>query len=152
MKTKLNDSIPQVKLSYSYKQKASELIKVTDSRESYNVLKGCFDADTIDYRESIKCLLLNRSNKVLGVASICEGGISDAPVDIRIILQAALLSNASGIILSHNHPSGNLSPSLDDDKITKKIKEACQVVNISFLDHIIITSESYYSYADDGRI
>ncbi|MDL2223632.1 JAB domain-containing protein, partial [Bacteroidales bacterium OttesenSCG-928-M11] len=113
---------------------------------------NCFDADTIEFRESFKVLLLNRSNQVLGVFNVSEGGISQTVVDIRLILQSAILSNASGVILAHNHPSGNLSPSREDDMITNRIKSACELMNISVLDHVIITSERYYSYADEGRI
>ena len=70
----------------------------------------------------------------------------------QIIMQAAILGNASGIILAHNHPSGNAKPSLQDDQITQKIREISQLIGITLLDHLIITDESYYSYADEGRI
>jgi len=95
---------------------------------------------------------LNQANKVLGVTTISEGGISETTADIRIILQAAILSNASGIILSHNHPSGNIQPSGDDNRITQRIKEAAKIVRISLLDHLIVSNETYYSFADEGLI
>ena len=145
-------TINEVKLSYKTKQKASERPKVLSSDSVHKLLLNCFDADTIEFREYFKVLLLNRANQVLGVFNVSEGGISETIVDTRLILQSAILSNASGIIISHNHPSGNIKPSQSDDNMTRKIKEACKIMNISLLDHVIITSESYYSYADEGRI
>ncbi|HMM04268.1 JAB domain-containing protein [Dysgonomonas sp.] len=145
-------TVNEVKLTYKTKQKASERPKILSSESVYKILLNCFDADTIEYREYFKVLLLNRTNQVLGVFNVSEGGISETVVDIRLILQSAILSNASGIILCHNHPSGNINPSSCDDNMTRKIKEACKIIDISLLDHIIITSESYYSYADEGRL
>lgn len=95
---------------------------------------------------------MNKANRVLGICPISEGGINETSADIRIIMQAAILGNASGIILAHNHPSGNAKPSLQDDQITQKIREISQLIGITLLDHLIITDESYYSYADEGRI
>ena len=98
-------------------------------------------------------MLLTRSNKVLGIASISKGGISGTVTDVRIILQAAIKSNASGLIVCHNHPSGNLNPSESDTKLTQKIKESGNIMDIQLLDHLIITpDESYYSVADEGLL
>jgi len=144
--------VNEVKLSYKAKQKASERPKALNSKASYDILLNCFDSDTIEFRESFKVLLLNRSNQVLGVFNVSEGGISETVVDIRLILQSVILSNASGIILAHNHPSGNLKPSPQDNDITDRVKKACEIMNILLLDHIVITSEHYYSYADEGKI
>ena len=126
--------------------------RVLDSKSSYNILKSCYDPDTIDYRECFKVMLLNRCNKVLGILHLTEGGIADVSIDTRLVFQAALLGNACGIIISHNHPSGNLKPSPQDNEITNRIKNAGQLLGINLLDHIIITSEHYYSYADEGKI
>ncbi|KAA6329415.1 hypothetical protein EZS27_021778 [termite gut metagenome] len=145
-------TVNEVKLSYKLKQKASERPKVFDSNSIYKVLLNCYDSDTIEYRESFKVLLLNRGNKVLGVMNISEGGISETTVDIRLILQAALLGNASNIAISHNHPSGNVNPSRNDDFLTNRVKKACEAIGIELYDHIIVTPDSYYSYADEGRI
>ncbi|MBD3907313.1 JAB domain-containing protein, partial [Chryseobacterium muglaense] len=86
------------------------------------------------------------------IKKISECGISSTLVDVRIILQAALLCNASGIIISHNHPSGNLKPSSCDIKMTTQIKEAAKLMSMTLLDHVIMTSDSHYSFADDGMI
>ena len=145
-------NVSEVKLTYKTKQNASERLKVFDSNSVYKTLLNCYDSDTIEYKESFKLLLLNKGNKVLGVMNVSEGGISDTVVDIRLIMQAALLGNASNIVISHNHPSGEIYPSRNDDYATNRIKEACRLMDITLYDHIIVTSESYYSYADEGRL
>ena len=95
-------------------------------------------------------MLLSSRNTVLGMQKISQGGISETSVDLRIVMQGAILSNATALIACHNHPSGNLYPSASDDAITKKMKEACKIFDIRLFDHIIITDESYYSFADEG--
>ena len=102
--------------------------------------------------EETYALLLNRANKALGFSKISVGGTTGTIVDIKVIFQTALKSNASSIILCHNHPSGNLKPSEADIKITRSIKEAGKLMDIPLADHLIITDESYYSFADEGMI
>lgn len=116
------------------------------------VFREHFDADEMDYRESFFALYLNQANKVLGIKKISECGISSTLVDVRIVMQAGLLCNATAIIVAHNHPSGNLKPSGCDIKMTAQIKEAAKILNISLLDHVILTSDSYLSFADEGLI
>lgn len=106
----------------------------------------------MDYRESFFALYVNQAHRVLGIRKISESGICSTLVDVRIIMQAALLCNATGIILAHNHPSGNLKPSEDDMKVTQKIKEASKFLDIQLLDHCILTSTHYISFADDGHL
>lgn len=103
--------------------------------------------------EEFKLILMNCSNSVLGIMDVSKGGISGTVTDIRIILQAAIKANASGIIVCHNHPSGNLNPSGSDTRLTQKIKDAGNLVDILLLDQLIVTSdEGYYSFADSGLI
>lgn len=98
-------------------------------------------------------MLLNNANKIIGYTTISEGGLTSTIVDVRMILQTALVSNATSIILTHNHPSGNPRPSGQDDSLTKKTKSACELMDIRLLDHIIVTPyDSYYSYNDEGRL
>lgn len=144
--------IAEVKLSYITNFKASDRIQVTSSHDSYKLFRESWDKETIEFYEEFKLMLLNRSNKVLGIARLSQGGISGTVTDIRIILQYALKANASAIILCHNHPSGNLQPSEADLKITGKVKEAAMIHDINMLDHLIITNDGYYSLADDGFI
>lgn len=117
------------------------------------LINRVFDADTIGYKETFKVLLLNNSNKIIGYTTISEGGLTSTIVDVRMILQTALVSNATSIILTHNHPSGNPRPSGHDDNLTKKIKSACELMDIRLLDHIIVTPyDSFFSYCDEGRL
>lgn len=124
------------------------------SKDIHDLLKyRVYDEDTIGYKETFKVLLLNNCNKIIGYTTVSEGGLSSTIVDVRTILQTALICNATSIILSHNHPAGTTRPSFQDDSITKKIKSACELMDIHVLDHIIVTpDDSYYSYCDEGRL
>ncbi len=102
--------------------------------------------------EETWALLLDRSNKVVSTMHVSRGGISGTVVDIRLILREAINHYASGIILGHNHPSGNCVPSSQDSAITRKLKEAAKWMDIVLLDHIIVCGENYYSFADNGII
>jgi DNA repair protein RadC len=102
--------------------------------------------------EEFWILFLNRSNKVISRIRISQGGVSGTVTDVRIIMKKAIELLASGIIVCHNHPSGNLNPSESDTKITQKIKEAGNIMDIQLLDHLIVTDKSYYSFADNGLI
>ena len=100
-----------------------------------------------------RLMLMNRSNAVLGIMDISKGGISGTVTDVRILLQASIKTNASGIIVCHNHPSGNINPSESDTKLTHKIKEAGNLMDIQLLDHLILTTDdNYYSFADNGLL
>lgn len=117
------------------------------------LISRVFDADTIGYKETFKVLLLNNSNKIIGYTTISEGGLTSTIVDVRVIIQTALVCNATSIIITHNHPSGNPIPSGQDDSLTKKIKSACELMDIRLLDHIIVTPyDSFYSYCNEGRL
>ena len=140
---------PKVRIVYSKKQKPSERAQITSSNKAAEILKDIWSSQ-MDFREEFIVLLLDRANKVLGYQLISKGGISGTIVDIRLILASAIESLASGIIIAHNHPSGNLSPSHQDKSITQKIKEAGKTMDIQLLDHIIITRDGYYSFADEG--
>ena len=97
-------------------------------------------------------LLMNRNFKLIKKLCISHGGLSETAVDVRIIIREALLANATIIVLCHNHPSNNTRPSADDDRLTKKLKEACDTMRLYLADHVIITDGGYYSYNDDGRL
>ncbi|HUX94386.1 MAG TPA: JAB domain-containing protein [Bacteroidales bacterium] len=146
--------VAEVTLTYVTKVKPSERLSVKCSRDAHKIFFDSWDHSTIEHKESVKMLLLNRANKVLGITTLSEGGISGSLMDVRIIYQFALKGNASGIIIAHNHPSGNSNPSESDLKITKKIKEAGNLLDIQLLDHIIVTPEKdiYRSFADEGQL
>ena len=145
---KYPSTLAEIEISYKPKYKSSELPKVVTSGDAYNCLKDVIPS--LDYREYFYILCLNRANKVLGYCQISVGGLSGTVADVRLIMQIALKSSSSSIILCHNHPSGNLTPSEADKDLTKKIKEGGKTLDIPVLDHLIITSESYFSFADEG--
>ena len=97
-------------------------------------------------------LLLNQSCKLLKAERLSHGGITETAVDVRIIIKEALLCNATIVVLCHNHPSGNIKPSPDDDRLTQRVKAACETMRIHFLDHVIVTDGLYYSYHEMGRL
>ena len=145
--------VSEVKLTYSTKVKASERYSITSPDDLYKFLRNyVFDPETIELRESFKLILLNRANKVLGFSSLFEGGISATVTDVRMIMQTALLGNASSIIVAHNHPSGQLKASEADKQITTKIKEAGALLDITLLDHMIVTTAGYVSFSNEGII
>ena len=97
-------------------------------------------------------MFLNQASQVLGYTLISEGGITETYADVRVILQAALLTNSVAIILAHNHPSSSMKPSRQDMEITKQVRDAAQLMRIKVLDHIILTDTEYYSFADEGQL
>ena len=102
--------------------------------------------------EEFWILFLNRSNKVINRMKLSQGGISGTVTDVRMIMKKAIEYLASGIIVCHNHPSGNLTPSESDSKITQKIREAGAFMDIQLLDHLIVSDKEYYSFADNGLL
>jgi len=148
----MNNIIPKVsEIEISYKPviKPSELLKISCSKDAERILRSIWGSD-INYRESFYALYLNRANKVLGYQLISIGGISGTVVDVRCIYQVALKTLSSGVLIAHNHPSGNSEPSDADIKITKKLKEAGELLDITLLDHLILLPEGYTSIADEG--
>ncbi|MDX4973928.1 JAB domain-containing protein [Myroides odoratimimus] len=140
----------EIELIYKSKVKASERPKIVSSQSAFEIALKAWDENKIELLEQFKVLMLSNSNAVLGVLEISSGGITGTVVDLRLIFAALLKAKATAFILVHNHPSGKLNPSEADKQITAKIKQASQVLDITLLDHLIITSESYYSFADEG--
>jgi DNA repair protein RadC len=145
------EGIPEIKIRYNRSSKTF-LGKVTNSKDSYDFLKKVFDKNTIQLQESFVVLYLNRANQILGYYKHSVGGIAGTVADPRIIFATGVASASSGIILSHNHPSGNLIPSQADIDLTRKIKEGGRLLEIQLLDHLIVTKAGYYSFADEGLI
>lgn len=143
----------EVQLSYKVKSDINNQPELRSSDQAYQLLiRECYDPETIEYRESIKLIFLNTKKRVLGIMNLTDGGIASAIADIRVIMQAAILSCSCGIIISHNHPSKNVKPSREDDSLTYKLKKACEVMEIELCDHIIVTTDNYYSYSDEGKL
>ena len=142
--------INEIKLSYS--KKGMENIKITDSNSAYQILVDNWNMNTIELQEEFKVLLLNRANIVLGIYNLSKGGVSGTIVDVKLLLASAIKANASSIIITHNHPSGNINPSESDKRLTKKIKEGAMLLDITLLDHLIVTKVAFYSFSDDGEL
>lgn len=126
-----------------------EQLRITSSKDLY----GYFHPILCDSNvEQCYVLLLNNMNRVIEHVCIGVGGLSATVVDIRLVMREALMKRATTIALCHNHPSGSLRPSGEDDKLTGNLSAACRVMNVRFLDHIIVTDGAYYSYNDEGRL
>ena len=136
----------------TYKPKFKNLHKIVSSEDAYKYLLPTYKEGTICYKEYFKVLFLNQANQVLGYTLISEGGITETSVDVRVILQAALLTNSVALVLAHNHPSGNPRPSRQDMDITKQVKEAARLMRITVIDHLILTDAGYYSFSDEGQL
>ena len=155
MKSKIPDlftsNLAEIEIFYRNKVRMSEMEKVCGSRDVYAVLQRIW-SPRIDHVEEFMLLCLNRANRVLGWAKISQGGLSGTVTDPKLIFQVALKSNACSLIIAHNHPSGNLQPSEADIHLTRKLKEAGLLLDLPVLDHLILTSEGYFSFADEGLI
>jgi DNA repair protein RadC len=143
--------VSEIEISYHPVIKPSERISVTSSADAEKVFRRIW-CKPIELRECFYAMFLNRYNKVLGYYLISVGGITGTIVDPRSIFQTALKANACSIILGHNHPSGNPTPSDADSNITRKIKEAGDILEIKLLDHIILLPEGYTSMTDEGML
>ena len=138
---------------YSLKYTKSEIqkTKITTSESASKVIRQ-FYFDDINIYESFFILLLNRANNTTGFAKISQGGTAGTYVDIKIIAKYAVEALSSAVIICHNHPSGNITPSELDINITKKVKDALLLLDIKLIDHIIITENDFYSFADNGNL
>ena len=146
----MNEKVAEIQVSYNPSKVFN--FKIEDSRKSFELILQKWEQDRIEMQEEVKVLLLNRNNKVLGIYALAKGGITSCVEDVRIILAVALKALATGIILVHNHPSGNLQPSADDKKITEQLNSSCKLMGITLVDHLIITKDDYFSFADEGLL
>jgi DNA repair protein RadC len=138
-------------IQISYHPAISNKPVIKSALDAYVVLNEFYPVDKIALQEMFVVAYLNRSNRVIGVFEVSSGGITGTVADIRLILGTALKVAATSLILSHNHPSGNLIPSKPDLDLTQKIKEASRFLDISVVDHLILTYENkFYSMADEG--
>jgi DNA repair protein RadC len=144
-------SASEISITYRHKVIPSSMPKLSRSQDTVIVLRKIW-SDRLEHVEEFVVICLNRANRMLGWAKISSGGLSGTVADPKVIFQIALKSNASSIILAHNHPSGNLQPSEMDIRLTRKNKEAGLVLDLQVIDHIILTSEGYYSFADEGTL
>ena len=134
-----------MEISVSYNTTNQKRIRITSHKEAYELIIKNWNLNIIEFQEECKVILMNKGNFVLGIFDVSKGGIDSSVVDIRIILSVALKCHATQLILVHNHPSGSLTPSNSDKNITEKLSKACYLLNLTLLDHLIITRNDYYS-------
>jgi len=142
--------IPELKIQYDRSSSEKFKKKITCSRDAAEFLQMVFPKWELELQEQFIILFLDRKNAILGYYRHSKGGITSTIVDVRLIFAVALKAGATGMVLSHNHPSGNTSPSIEDKLITEKIKTAAQLLDITLTDHVIVTKNSYYSFMDEG--
>lgn len=144
--------IAKIKISYRNKIHPDNRIIVKDSKDAYHLLLKSWNKNYIQIVEEAKLLMLDKRNACLGVADLFRGGTASCIIDPKIVLATSLVSGASGIILAHNHPSGNLKPSKSDIDITRTISNGASIVGLRLLDHMIITPHGFYSMLDKGLL
>lgn len=148
----MEDMVLQVhEIGYTYKKLCdSPEPPILNSNVGFEFIRPYFK-DYQGIREAMYAIYLNRKNMIIGVQRVSEGGVSGTTVDIKMILKGAIGLLASNVILVHNHPSGELSASIADKSVTNRAKEACKLIDIELIDHLILGSDStYYSFADEG--
>jgi DNA repair protein RadC len=141
----------------SVKKKSSKRIdrtRVKESEDAARVCRDIMDSDSIEYQEEVVLLLLNRQNQFIGFSKIGLGGTSGAVIDPKVVFTFALTSNAQKLIISHNHPSGNIKPSDEDKRLTEQLRKGGELLDLHLLDHIIVggSDDRYYSFADEGYL
>lgn len=140
-------------LSVSYRRAATKRIKVSSASEVVAFAREYFfTPDVIEYVEKFYVLFIDRSNQIYAWKQMSEGGMSGTVADPRIIFQTALLCHSTSIIILHNHPSGNVQPSAADIQLTKKLSDGGKLLEINVIDHILITSEQFYSFVEEGLL
>ena len=142
------NELAEIQVYYSTPNTQKE--KINSVQTAYEFLLQSWDLGTLELQEEFKVILLNRANEALGIYSLSKGGITGTVVDVRLIFAVALKCNASSIIVSHNHPSGNAKPSDADISLTKKIKKCSDLLDITLIDHLIITKNAFYSFSTEG--
>ena len=150
--------LAELKVSYRrsrnrrVKQETNEqtLYEIRDSKSCETYLRKIWNQDTIELREEFIVLCLNNAHEVLGWINVASGGLSATTVDPRIIFGVALLTVSAAIVVAHNHPSGTVNPSPQDTTVTQQLRAAGKVLGITLLDHLIVSRDNYYSFADSG--
>lgn len=153
-KARVFQQIPilQIKLHYDKEVASKDRLKISNSSHVTEILRALWNDGSLELQEAFKILYLNNYNQIIGLYPHSKGAIAGTLADIRLILAAALQCGAVSLIMAHNHPSSNTKPSKADKTLTKKIQEASQIMDIQLLDHIILTKDDYYSFADEGEL
>jgi DNA repair protein RadC len=145
-------TVSEVELIYRSKIKPSNRPLIRRSEDAYKIFIANWDKNKIEFIEQFKVIYLNRANKVLALIENSTGGLTGTVIDTRVVFATALKLCATSLIVCHNHPSGNLSPSDADKLITKKLAKAGKLLDITVVDHIILASEGYFSFKDENLL
>lgn len=146
-------SIPEVEIFVKFKkEEGTKLYKLTSVKECADMVRKIFNADTIEWVEEFLMICLNRNNELLGFYKVSKGGMASTQVDVRVICTAALQTMAHSVIVAHNHPSGNTKPSDSDISLTERLSDAFKILDIKLVDHLILTTDSYFSFNGEGLL
>lgn len=145
-------SIAEIEIRYTPKYKVSDLPQIKRSGDLYHLLLHSWDKSKLEFVEQFKVVLINRASRILGICTLSTGSGSGTIADPKLVFAVALKANATSVILAHNHPSGNLMPSESDKAMTQKMAECGKWLDLKVLDHLIVTTEGYYSFADEGAM
>jgi predicted RNA methylase len=143
--------VPELQVSYTRKNR-KDFGKINTSKDAADFIRNSFNTGEVELQEQFIVLYLSQSNNIIGYYKHSKGAINATVADIRIILATALKSLAVAMVIAHNHPSGNLKPSIPDEALTRKIKEGAAMMDIKLIDHVIVTADGYYSFADSGLL
>jgi DNA repair protein RadC len=143
----------EIEIRYRRKSIQQEVRRIQNSSDAIALLRLLYDKNKIHYKEESIAIFLNRNNDVLGFQKLSSGGLTGTIVDARILFSIALKTLSSGIILSHNHPSGNLKPSSQDVSLTHRLRKFGNMIDVCLIDHIIVDDTfNYYSFAEEGTL
>lgn len=130
-------------------ERADDITQIANADDAYNIMHHLMRDLS---HEEFWVLLLNNNSRLIKKVRLSSGGLTATAVDVRILLKYALLADATQLVVCHNHPSGSIRPSADDTRLTERIRQACQTMNIRLVDHVIITDGRYYSFLEEGKL
>ncbi len=151
MKKNPNLTAREITISYKSEIQFSSMPQITSAKDAEKIFRQIW-SPSIELREECYALFLNRANRVLGWFLVSVGGISGTVIDPRLLFSTALTCHAVGIVIAHSHPSGNTQPSASDKQLTKNLVDGGRLLEISVLDHLILTSSEYFSFTEEGLI
>lgn len=152
-KQKNMSNLGEIEVSYRYDNALADRPIIKSAEDAIDVLRNLYHLERIGLQEQFVIVFLNRANKVIGSSNLFVGGLTGTVVDIKLVLAIGLKLMASSIIISHNHPSGNIKPSEEDKKITNKLCDASKLLEIQLLDHLVVTPDmKYFSFANEGLL
>ena len=144
---------PEIEIYYKTTLKAAERPKINSASDVFRIMSEIGEMSrNMEYKELFYSLYLNTASELLAVHKISEGTTKNALVDIKFIMQGAIMTNAAAVIVCHNHPSGSTSPSSEDKKVTERIKNAAALFDVHLTDSVILATDKYFSFVEEGII